>query len=109
MPFRGGSNARNALVADDVTASFNGNQLTIRGRFTAMACSQPMLSFRLDDHVITVGVRRMAPPMEIAARIAEQLPVGYGVSTTILPYRPGPGAVAPVRMEFVSGIRIQQS
>ncbi|MEM7709396.1 MAG: tripartite tricarboxylate transporter substrate binding protein, partial [Pseudomonadota bacterium] len=27
VPFRGGSNARNALVADDVTASFNGNQL----------------------------------------------------------------------------------
>ena len=27
VPFRGGSNARNALVAGDVTASFNGNQL----------------------------------------------------------------------------------
>ena len=27
VPFRGGSNARNALVANDVTASFNGNQL----------------------------------------------------------------------------------
>ncbi|MCK0167212.1 tripartite tricarboxylate transporter substrate binding protein [Jannaschia sp. S6380] len=27
VPFRGGSNARNALAAGDVTASFNGNQL----------------------------------------------------------------------------------
>ncbi|MEL6800507.1 MAG: tripartite tricarboxylate transporter substrate binding protein [Pseudomonadota bacterium] len=27
VPFRGGSNARNALIAGDVTASFNGNQL----------------------------------------------------------------------------------
>lgn len=27
VPFRGGSNARNALVAGDVTVSFNGNQL----------------------------------------------------------------------------------
>ena len=74
VPFRGGSNARNALVAGDVTASFNGNQL--------------VSGFEEDIKVLGVPSLERDPANPDVPTFAEQGLEGLGVTGPMCLYGP---------------------
>ncbi|MFO6464286.1 Bug family tripartite tricarboxylate transporter substrate binding protein [Jannaschia sp. KMU-145] len=74
VPFRGGSNARNALVAGDVTASFNGNQLVD--------------GFEADIKVLGVPSLERDPANEDVPTFAEQGLDGLNVTGPMCVYGP---------------------